>query len=263
METRQDFVEYLKNLRDRICKEFESIEESTSRFERQLWNYSKGSGGGEMSVIRGETFEKAAVNWSGVSGDRFPGSDAAGSFFATGVSLITHMKNPKAPTVHFNIRYIEAGDKKWLGGGFDLTPMGFEYAEDTSFFHGVAKQALEKFPGSYEKYSAWAKEYYFIKHYNRERGVGGLFFDHIHSDNWQRDVQMWKAVGENFLGAIMPIYKKRIHEAYNENDRLIQLKRRAHYVEFNLLYDRGTKFGFESGGNPEAILCSMPPLAAW
>ena len=263
MNTRDEISAYLKDLRERICHEFQSFEQSSSRFERKAWPYTKGSGGGEMSVIRGETFEKAAVNWSGVAGDKFPGSDAEGSFFATGVSLITHMKNPKLPTVHFNIRYIETGNKKWLGGGFDLTPMGFEFSDDTEHFHASAKKALKDFPGLYEKFSAWAKEYFFIKHYNRERGVGGIFFDHWSSGDWEKDVAMWKSVGENFLEAVMPIYKKRLAETYTEADRLTQLKRRAHYVEYNLLYDRGTKFGFESGGNPEAILCSMPPLAAW
>jgi coproporphyrinogen III oxidase len=174
------------------------------------------------------------------------------------------MKNPKAPTVHFNIRYLEHGPKIWLGGGFDLTPMGFEYAEDTSHFHSVAKKTLQPFgDGLYEKFMQNAKEYFFIKHYNRERGVGGIFFDHYNTGDKNQDFAMWRSVGDHFLESVMPIYKKRIHEPYNDADRKVQLLRRAHYVEFNLLYDRGTKFGFDSGGNPEAILCSMPPLAAW
>jgi coproporphyrinogen III oxidase len=204
------------------------------------------------------------VNWSGVGGDSFPGSTDKIPFFATGVSLITHMRNPKAPTVHFNIRYIEKGDEWWLGGGFDLTPMGFEYSEDTQHFHGVAERILNPFGADiYPKMKEAAREYFTIKHYNCERGVGGIFFDHYNTGDREKDFALWKNVGDNFLNAILPIYKKRISETYTEDDRKTQLKKRAHYVEFNLLYDRGTQFGFMSGGNPEAILCSMPPLAAW
>lgn len=260
---RSQIVEYLKGLREQIISDFESIETS-GEFQRTTWDYNKGHGGGEMSILRGDVFEKAAVNWSGVGGDKFPMQDASGEFFATGVSLITHMKNPKAPTVHFNIRYISAGDKKWLGGGFDLTPMGFEYEEDTAHFHKTAKDCLSGFgEGLYDQFSQAAKEYFYIKHYDRERGVGGIFFDHLNSGDWENDINMWKSVGDCFTQSIMPIYKKRVSEPYTEEDKLVQLKRRAHYVEFNLLYDRGTKFGFNSGGNPEAILCSMPPMAAW
>jgi coproporphyrinogen III oxidase len=260
---RDEVVSYLKSLRDKICKSFESFEDK-ARFERKPWTYQKGNGGGEISLLRGEIFEKAAVNWSGVAGDKFPMDDAQGPFFATGVSLITHMANPKAPTVHFNIRYIETAAKAWFGGGFDLTPMGFPYPEDTAHFHSVAEIALKPFGEDlYPRFSQWAKEYYFIPHYNRERGVGGIFFDHFNSGDASKDFAMWKSVGDHFLETILPIYQRRVPEAFSAEDRQTQLKRRAHYVEFNLLYDRGTKFGFQSGGNPEAILCSMPPLAAW
>ncbi len=264
---RDEIVAYLKDLRDNIIAGFESVE-TRGRFERKTWPYAKGHGGGEMSVLRGEVFEKAAVNWSGVGGASFPMPDANGPFFATGVSLITHMRNPKAPTVHFNIRYIEVETspgqtRRWLGGGFDLTPMGFPFEEDTRHFHGVAQRALADFPGLYEKFSAQARDYFWIKHYGHERGVGGIFFDHWSSGDFARDLAMWKSVGNNFLDSILPIYRRRVGEPATEADRQTQLLKRAHYVEFNLLYDRGTKFGFESGGNPEAILCSMPPLAAW
>jgi len=260
---KNQIVDYLKSIRDAYVKGFESLEPE-KRFQRTTWPYKKGTGGGEMSVIRGDVFEKAAVNWSGVGGDHFPGTNSGPGFFATGVSLITHMKNPKAPTVHFNIRYIEHGDKYWLGGGFDLTPMGFEFAEDTQHFHSIAEKALAPFgPEKYPEFKQNAKEYFYIKHYQRERGVGGIFFDHYNTGNRETDFALWKAVGDHFLEAIMPIYHRRINLPYSEEDHQIQLRRRAHYVEFNLLYDRGTKFGFDSGGNPEAILCSMPPLAAW
>jgi coproporphyrinogen III oxidase len=265
---RDNAVIFLKDLRDRIIQEFQALE-TEGQFVRKEWTYTKGQGGGEMSVLRGKVFEKAAVNWSGVMGSHFPGTNPAEQkeghgFFATGVSLITHMRNPKMPTVHFNIRYIERGDQWWLGGGFDLTPMGFENPEDTQHFHKVAEQTVSAIaPELYPQWKENAREYFTIKHYNAERGVGGIFFDNFRTGNSQNDWALWKSVGDHFLEAIMPIYLRRIKETYTEEDKQKQLKYRARYVEFNLLYDRGTRFGFESGGNPEAILCSMPPLAAW
>lgn len=257
---REEIVLYLKTLRDSICTAFETLEPKT-RFERKPWNYQKGKGGGEISLIRGTVFEKAAVNWSGVSGDHFPMQDGSGPFFATGVSLITHMQNPHAPTVHMNVRYIESGDKFWFGGGYDLTPMGFPYEEDTLHFHRVAKKALGD--SLYQQFSQNAKEYFYIPHWKKERGVGGIFFDHINTGDFQKDFLMWKSVGSTFTNAILPIYQKRILTPFDKKDKEKQNRMRAHYVEFNLLYDRGTKFGFMSGGNPEAILCSMPPVAMW
>lgn len=260
---KDDIVIYLKSLRDRIIAEFEALEPQ-KRFHRTNWPYQKGEGGGEISVLRGDVFEKAAVNWSGVSGKNFPGTDSGEGFFATGVSIITHMQNPKAPTAHFNIRYIQRGKEWWLGGGYDLTPMGFEFPEDTQHFHDVAKRSLDPHNRElYPKMKQAAQEYFTIRHYQRERGVGGIFFDHYRTENPTADFAMWRSVGDSFLDAILPIYKKRISESFTEEDRGRQLRKRAHYVEFNLLYDKGTRFGFESGGNPEAILCSMPPLAAW
>lgn len=262
-DTRELIVTFLKELRDAIVNKFQSFE-STHRFKKKAWDYQKGSGGGEISVLRGEVFEKAAVNWSGLSGDQFPMKDGSGPFFATGVSLITHMNNPHAPTVHMNIRYIETAEKCWFGGGYDLTPMGFPYSEDTLHFHQVAKQALNPFGSHlYEKFSTQAREYFFIPHWNKERGVGGIFFDHYRSDSFDDDLKMWKNVGLTFLDTVVPIYERRVHQPYTSEEKERQLNLRAHYVEFNLLYDRGTKFGFLSGGNPEAILCSMPPVAKW
>lgn len=255
MSRKETVIHFLKGLRETIIESFESLE-ATHRFERKKWDYQNGKGGGEMAVIRGSHFEKAAVNFSTVEGDTFPGDDSSGPFFATGVSLITHMINPHAPTVHFNIRYIETEKSQWLGGGYDLTPMGFPYDEDTNHFHSVPKKHI---PEHYPEFSENAKKYFFIPHRKKERGVGGIFFDHISAEH----LEMWKTVGNTFLEAIMPIYHKRIHTPYTEEDKLLQLTYRAHYVEFNLLYDRGTQFGFRSGGNPEAILCSMPPLAKW
>ncbi len=259
----EEIVTFLKNLRDEIIAKFETLEQE-ARFGRELWPYEKGSGGGEMSVLRGEVFEKAAVNWSGIGGDNFPMSDGSGPFFATGVSLITHMKNPHAPTVHMNIRYLETEKGYWFGGGYDLTPMGFPYEEDKAHFHRIAKESLDPHGEElYPDFTAQAKHYFYIPHWKKERGVGGIFFDHLNRGNFEKDLAMWKSVGESFLATIMPLYKKRINTPYTEAERKLQLQMRAHYAEFNLLYDRGTKFGFASGGNPRAILCSMPPLAAW
>lgn len=261
---RDETVPFLKNLRDNIIAAFESLEPNKKRFERKSWDYSKGNGGGEISVLRGDVFEKAAVNFSAVSGDRFPMNDAKGAFFATGVSLITHMWNPHAPTVHMNVRYIETQENCWFGGGYDLTPMGFPYDNDTAHFHEVAEASLLPFGKElYPTFSKQAKEYFYIPHWNKERGVGGIFFDHFNTGNIQNDLAMWKQIGDTFIQAIMPIYQRRIHHSYTPEEREKQLQLRAHYVEFNLLYDRGTKFGFLSGGNPEAILCSMPPLVKW
>ncbi len=263
MSRQQQIIEFLKNLRDNIITSLETFEPKC-RFQRKLWNYQKGKGGGEISVVRGDVFEKAAVNWSGIWGDTLPLENKAEFFFATGVSLIIHPLNPYAPTSHMNIRFFETEKEYWFGGGYDLTPMGFPYDEDTLSFHDTACKTLDAFDSAlYPSFSQKAKEYFFIPHYQRERGVGGIFFDHYHSGNFDNDYLLWKSVGESFIKAVYPIYQKRVIQVFSEKEREIQLEKRGAYVEFNLLYDLGTKFGFLSGGNPEAILCSMPPLVKW
>jgi coproporphyrinogen III oxidase len=257
MDRKNEIVNFLKALREKILLEFEKLD--SVKFERKPWQHKTG-GGGEIALLRGTVFEKAAVNWSGVSGDQFPMEDGLGPFFATGVSLITHMHNPHAPTVHFNIRYIETESKSWFGGGYDLTPMGFPYEEDTQHFHTIAEKTLGAL---YPSFMQNARDYFYIPHRNKERGVGGIFFDHFNRGNFEEDFTVWKSVGNTFLDAILPIYAKRIQQPFTDAEKKRQLELRAHYVEFNLLYDRGTKFGFLSGGNPEAILCSMPPSATW
>lgn len=259
---REELIHFLKALREEIIEAFEKIEPTLS-FERKGWDYQH-EGGGEISLVRGTVFEKAAVNWSGVGGPQFPLADGQGAFFATGISLITHMANPHAPTVHMNLRFIETEKKCWFGGGYDLTPMGFPYDEDTAHFHDTARQALAPFGQDiYPLFYQNAKEYFYIPHRKKERGVGGLFFDHLSRDHFEEDLNLWKAVGHSFLPAILPIYEKRVNQPFDAEMREKQLEFRAHYAEFNLLYDRGTRFGFQSGGNPEAILCSMPPLSKW
>lgn len=261
-EIRQEIILFLKSLRDQIIQKFEAFE-PTQRFERKYWDHHSG-GGGEISLLRGEVFEKAAVNWSGVSGQQFPTNEATGPFFATGISLITHMANPHAPTAHMNIRYIETANDHWFGGGYDLTPMGFSYQEDTDHFHDSARQCLQPFGAEvYQEFADNARNYFYIPHRQKERGVGGIFFDHYNTGDFSQDYHMWRQVGLTFLDALLPIYERRVSLTFAENDAKRQQELRAHYVEFNLLYDRGTKFGFQSGGNSEAILCSMPPNAKW
>jgi len=263
MPLKLQVIPYLKTLRETIISAFSAFE-TTHIFQKKPWSYAKGEGGGEIGLLRGDVFEKAAVNFSAVSGDQFPTGDSLGPFFATGVSLITHMANPYAPTVHMNLRYIETEHKRWFGGGYDLTPMGFPFEEDTEHFHQSAKKTLDAFGADlYPQFSKNASEYFYIPHWKKERGVGGIFFDHYNTGNLEKDFQMWKGLGDRFLEAILPIYQKRIGLPYSEQERERQLQMRGHYVEFNLLYDRGTKFGFQSGGNPEAILCSLPPLTKW
>lgn len=260
---KEEITNYLSLLRKRLIYAFEELEPQAT-FVKTPWNYAKGSGGGEIGLLHGTVFEKAAVNWSEIQGDRFPMADGEGAFFATGISLITHMLNPHAPTAHFNIRFIQTQKNFWFGGGYDLTPMGFIYPEDTLHFHSTTQKALDGIDKEiYPIFFEQAKKYFFIPHRNKERGVGGIFFDHYHTKDLEKDFRVWKMVGDTFLKAILPIYTKRINMNHNPQDRQKQLEMRGHYVEFNLLYDRGTKFGFLSGGNPEAILCSMPPLAKW
>lgn len=262
MVDREKIVQFLKDLREKITIAFESFE-PYAHFERKAWDHPTG-GGGEIAVLRGLIFEKAAVNLSTVSGPCFPTTDGEGPYFATGISLITHMHHPHAPTVHMNLRYIETEKKHWLGGGYDLTPMGFPYEEDRDHFHAVAKKSLDPHGTHlYPEFSLQARHYFYIPHWKKERGVGGIFFDHYNTGDESADLLLWQGIGNSFLDTILPIYHKRIVQPFTREDKEKQLTSRAHYAEFNLLYDRGTQFGFKSGGNPEAILSSMPPLVKW
>ncbi len=258
---KEEIVHFLKTIRQEIIQAFEKLE-GGALFIKTPWERSLG-GGGEIGLLRGNIFEKAAVNFSAVEGENFPMSEASGPYFATGISVITHMHNPQAPTAHMNIRYIETEEKSWLGGGFDLTPMGESFAEDTLDFHAATKTALDLIdPTFYPLFSKQAETYFFIPHRHKERGVGGIFFDHLETsktEHWD----LWKRIGPLFLEALMPIYARRVFLPFNEESKKLQLSLRGHYVEFNLIYDKGTRFGFLSGGNPEAILCSLPPLVTW
>ncbi len=278
---RHEVESQFRALRDRIVAALEALEAPGKRFRRTAWQRPAG-GGGEMSELRGELFEKGGCNFSAVSGDRYPGvpegrvnegdravgvqapraDEIAGKpFFATGVSLVMHPRNPFVPVVHMNVRYIEvgngAGHVGWFGGGMDLTPFK-PYDEDTAHFHGVLQNVCG--PDRYPRFSRWAREYFFIPHRNSERGVGGVFFDYLRGEE---SLPFVKSIGDAFLPAYEPIVERRRNTQVTEADRAAQLKWRGRYVEFNLIYDRGTIFGLRSGGNVEAIFMSLPPLVSW
>lgn len=274
---RAEVEAHFRGLRDRIVARLEELESSGAKFRRTAWQ-RPGGGGGEMSELRGELFEKGGCNFSAVSGDRYPGvpegraaeddgalgveppraGEIAGKpFFATGVSLVIHPRNPFVPVVHMNVRYIEVGDVAWLGGGMDLTPFR-PFDEDTAHFHGVLQSACG--PDRYARFSRWAKEYFFIAHRHSERGVGGVFFDYLRGEGAWPFV---RGVGDAFLPAYAPLVERRRDLPWTDDDRAAQLRWRGRYVEFNLIYDRGTIFGLKSGGNVEAIFMSLPPLVSW
>jgi coproporphyrinogen III oxidase len=263
-------------LRDRICATFEAIEDKAGatpgRFVRTAWE-RPGGGGGVMSVMRGQVFEKIGVNVSIVDGHFSPdfakqmhGAAADGRFWAAGISLVAHMRSPKVPAVHMNTRMIVTS-KGWFGGGGDLTPLQpgtAAAAEDAAFFHAAYKDASDKHhPTYYEKYKKWCDEYFYLPHRGETRGAGGIFYDYLDSGCPEDDFAFTRDVGEAFLAAYPQIVERRFRDSFTPEEREAQLIRRGRYVEFNLLYDRGTTFGLKTGGNTEAILMSMPPEVKW
>ncbi len=263
---------WFKKLRDNICDEFEKIENefgSSVSFKRKKWDRD-GGGGGEMSIMRGSIFEKVGVNISTVYGefsDQFakeiPGCENDNNnFWASGISLVAHMNSPHIPAVHFNTRMIVT-TKQWFGGGGDLTPI-FPNNDDTELFHKHFKIACDKFDKNY--YSRFKKncdEYFYLPHRKEPRGVGGIFYDYLNSGNWEKDFEFTKEIGVQFKKAFFSIIKRNIMKKWTKVEKSMQLEKRGRYVEFNLLYDRGTKFGLMTDGNTEAILMSMPPMATW
>lgn len=282
---KQQAAAWFCSLRDQICAAFETIEDelqgtehahlAPGRFECKQWlrpSEDGDGGGGEISLMRGRVFEKVGVNVSTVHGrfseefrKQIPGAEEDGQFWASGISLVAHMRSPLVPAVHMNTRHIVTS-KAWFGGGADLTPMFFdapETAEDRAEFHAVLKSACDKHGADYyERFSRWCDEYFFLKHRNEPRGVGGIFYDWLEGD-WARDFSFTQDVGRAFLDAYPRIVRRRMESGWNYFQREHQLVRRGRYVEFNLLYDRGTAFGLKTGGNIDAILMSLPPEVRW
>ncbi len=272
MSNIDDVKTYFRSLQNRITAELETID-GRARFMHDSWD-RPGGGGGESRVLAdGAVFEKAGVSFSHVFGDTMPPSatrsrpELAGKRFqAMGVSLVLHPRNPYIPTTHANFRFFSAGDRKpvwWFGGGFDLTPY-YPFHDDIVEWHRSAKAACDPFGEDlYPRFKAWCDEYFFLKHRNETRGVGGLFFDDFNEPGFARSFEFVQSVGDAFLPAYRRIVQRRAGHRYGERQRNFQLYRRGRYVEFNLLYDRGTLFGLQSGGRTESILMSLPPLVTW
>jgi len=277
MTTQPDIAQvkqYLLELQDRICQALEQ-EDGQARFQEDAWDREQGGGGRSRVLTEGGVFEKAGVNFSHVYGDQLPPSatavrpELAGrSWQAMGVSLVIHPRNPYVPTSHANVRIFVAekpGEEPvwWFGGGYDLTPYyGFE--EDCRHWHQVAHQACAPFGEEvYPRFKEWCDQYFYLKHRQEARGVGGLFFDDLNQWPFETCFRFMQAVGDSYLPAYLPIVQRRKDMAYGEWERDFQLYRRGRYVEFNLVFDRGTLFGLQSGGRTESILMSLPPLVRW
>jgi coproporphyrinogen III oxidase len=278
--------EWFESLRDRLSAEFEAIEDAqdgpcaeqpAGRFARTAWQRPTADGldggGGVMSVMRGRVFEKVGVNVSTVWGQfspefraQVPGAEQDPRFWATGVSLVAHMRSPRVPAAHFNTRMLIT-TKGWFGGGGDLTPMRLEApeaVEDAADFHAALKTACDRHdPGYYKEFKDWCDRYFFLPHRGEPRGAGGIFFDHHFTGDASADYAFTRDVGLAFLDAFPRIVRRRMGETWTAADREHQLVRRGRYAEFNLIYDRGTLFGLKTGGNVEAILMSLPPELKW
>ena len=277
--------DFFAELQDEICRAIEQLD-GRGRFREDLWVRDEGGGGRTRVLEDGEVFEKAGVNFSEVFGNfdeafaqRLPLGDGT-EFFATGISLVLHPSNPFVPTVHANFRYLERGSGRWFGGGTDLTPY-YPNLEDVVHFHRTLKTACDEFdPEFYPKFKKWCDEYFFLKHRDETRGVGGIFFDYLTGDHAdepagpgeppmtdERGIEFLfefvQRIGRSFLPAYLPIAERRKSEPYTEREREFQLIRRGRYVEFNLVYDRGTHFGLQTRGRTESILMSLPPLVRW
>ncbi|MGH8228386.1 MAG: oxygen-dependent coproporphyrinogen oxidase [Steroidobacteraceae bacterium] len=263
---------YFRELQAQICAAFEAFEE-TARFQARSWSKPAGhrlEGGGESRLMRGAVFEKVGVNVSHVWGalspqskGQLPGAEASeGRFVACGISLVTHMANPYVPTVHMNLRFL-CTSRGWFGGGADLTPT-FPFEEDTAEFHRALEAACEAYrPDAYREFKEWCDRYFYLPHRREPRGVGGIFFDDLASGNLEADFTFIRHLGAAFLAVYPPIVARRQRIPFGEVERERQLVKRGRYVEFNLVYDRGTKFGFATDADPEAYLMSLPPIVKW
>ena len=275
---------WFEELRNRICNEFENIEEQylqsgncpidpevsavDAKFKCEFWERA-GGGGGQMSVMKGNVFEKVGVNISTVFGefskefrDQIPGTKNSPNFWASGISLVAHMRSPLVPAVHMNTRFI-CTEKSWFGGGADLNPM-FEVQEDKETFHQAFKVACDKHDKNYyPEFKKQCDEYFYIKHRKQSRGVGGIFYDYLNSGDFENDFAFTRDVGLAFLDIFPKLVRKNMFKKWSDQQREEQLIKRGLYTEFNLIYDRGTKFGLMTDGNVKAILMSLPPIAKW
>ena len=263
--------DWFKILQDIVCFEIEKIEKNKIKFKSTNWqrNKVKDEGGGEYRILTdGKVFDKVGVNFSEVYGkfskefkNKIPGTNSSSKFWASGISIVMHMKNPHVPAMHFNTRYIHTS-YGWFGGGVDVTPC-FEDKKLKKWFHLEIKKCCDRHNKNYyKKYKKWCDDYFYLPHRKEARGIGGIFFDYK-MNNWEKDFLFVKDVGITFANLIEKIVGKKMFLNWTKKDKKIQLLKRGRYVEFNLLYDRGTKFGLNSGGNPKAILMSMPPNAKW
>ena len=269
---------WFADLRDQICTTFETIEAELSatenadmpagRFTRKTWNRD-GGGGGEMSVMHGRVFEKVGVNISivhGIFSEEFrksiPGADADGQFWAAGISLVAHPFNPHVPSAHMNTRFIVTS-RAWFGGGGDLTPMLPDQPAADAFHVSMKAACDAHHPDCYPRFKKWCDDYFFLPHRNEPRGIGGIFYDNLDTDDWDADFAFTKDVGRQFHTGYAEIIRARMNKGWSAEDRHNQLVKRGRYVEFNLLHDRGTLFGLKTGGNIEAILMSLPPEVRW
>lgn len=277
---KNEVTAWFRQLRDQVCAALEAVEDEAApdaaiapgRFARTDWKRAEG-GGGTISLMRGRVFEKVGVNISTVSGafsadfaKQMPGAGATGAFWASGISLVAHPRSPRVPAVHMNTRMIVTS-KGWFGGGADLTPLQpgtAAAAADAMMFHAALQAACDPHdPSYYPRFKKWADEYFFLPHRNEPRGAGGIFYDYVDSGDLTADFAFTRAVGLAFLSVYPQIVRGRMHETFTPAERDAQLVRRGRYVEFNLLYDRGTTFGLKTGGNTEAILMSLPPEVKW
>jgi coproporphyrinogen III oxidase len=273
MDTTQQAKEFFIGLQERIVERLEKVD--GKRFHRDKWERPEGGGGLSCVMEEGNVFERGGVNYSHVFGGGLPASATAArpelsgrSFEAMGVSIVLHPRNPYAPTVHLNVRYLEArkeGAKPvwWFGGGMDLTPYyGFE--EDAVHFHQTCKNALQPFGADYHtRFKKWCDDYFYLKHRKEPRGIGGIFFDDLGKPDFDACFNLTKSVGDHFVPAYVPLLERRLNTPYGERERDFQAYRRGRYVEFNLVWDRGTLFGLQSGGRTESILMSLPPIVKW
>jgi coproporphyrinogen III oxidase len=264
--------QYLQELQNRLCKEFEQLD-GAAVFARDPWQRPAGGGGESRVLSGGRIFEQAGVGFSHVFGKEMPPSatkhrpELAGKpFQAVGVSLVLHPLNPYVPTTHANFRFFSAGASNpvwWFGGGFDLTPY-YPFREDVIHWHQAAKAACDPFGDDlYARYKEWCDRYFFLQHRDEARGVGGLFFDDLNEAGFEKSFAFLRSVGDSFFDAYSPIVNRRSDHPFGDRQRAFQLYRRGRYVEFNLIYDRGTLFGLQSGGRAESILMSLPPQVRW